>query len=50
MAEMAGNVAGIGDGGGIEKPPPGNRSSLFIQRLKIYSNVQKSSLRPNLSR
>jgi len=35
------------DGGGIEKRPPGNQSSLFIQRLKIYSDVQKSSFRPN---
>ena len=39
----------IADGGEVEKPPPGNRSSLFIQRLKIYSDVQKSSFRPNQS-
>ncbi len=31
---------------GIEKPPPGNRSSLLIQRLRIYSDVQKSSVKP----
>ena len=39
----------IADGDGVEKRPPGNRSSLFIQRLKIYSNVQKTSFRLNES-
>jgi len=39
----------IADGGVIEKRPPCNRSSLFIQRLKIYSDVQKSSFSPNQS-
>jgi len=39
----------IADGGEVENRPPGNRSSLFIQRLKIYSDDQKSSFRPNQS-
>jgi len=37
------------DGGGVEKRSPGNWSSLFIQRLKIYSDVQKSSFCPSQS-
>jgi len=36
----------IADGEEVEKPLPGNRSSLCLQRLKIYSDVQKSSFRP----
>ena len=39
----------IADGGVFEKRAPGNRSSLFIQRLKIYSAVQQSSVRPSKS-
>jgi hypothetical protein len=39
----------IADGGVIENAPRGNRSSLFIQRLKIYSDVQKSSFHPKQS-
>ena len=31
----------IANGGRIEKPPAGNRSSLFIRTLKIYSDVQR---------
>ncbi|MEJ7678955.1 MAG: DUF4926 domain-containing protein [Segetibacter sp.] len=36
----------IADGGVIEKRPPGNRSPLFIQRLKIYSDCSKEFLPP----
>ena len=35
----------IADGGGVEKPPPGNRSLLFIQRLKnipMFKRVQSA--------
>lgn len=39
----------IADSGRIEKPPPGNRISSFIQRLKIYSDVQKSFFQLNQS-
>jgi hypothetical protein len=46
---MTAQRASIADGGEVEKPPLGNRSSLFIQRLKIYSIVQKSSFCPNRS-
>ena len=38
----------IADGGEIEKRPFGNRSSLFIQSLRIYSSVQKEFLPPEL--
>jgi hypothetical protein len=37
------NEPGIADGGEIENLPPGNRSSLFIQRLNIYFDVQNFS-------
>jgi len=36
----------ITDGGEAEKRPTGNPSSLFIQRLKIYSDVKKEFLQP----
>jgi len=39
----------IADGGEVENPLPDNRSSLFIQRLKINSDVQKSFFRLNQS-
>ena|GEM_PF-3857002 len=36
----------IADGGGVEKPPPGNRSSIEILLMKIITKSQIDNVQP----
>jgi hypothetical protein len=49
VESISANVEGLAEGGEVKKPPTCNRSALFVQRLKIYSDVQESSFSPNQS-